>query len=93
MQRRVTSGVSRISARGVLMVRPDTKSERGGGGVGGGAVRFSSFIVVFRCFAAKILYKSIIFNNVSTYGRGGCSSTRSTLSGYTPLGDHECREG
>ena len=32
MQRRVTSGVSRISARGVLMVRLDTKSEGGGGG-------------------------------------------------------------
>ena len=31
------SGVSRISARGVLKVRPHTKSENGGGGGGGGA--------------------------------------------------------
>ena len=32
------SGVSRISARGVLKVRPDTKS----GGGGGGGVQFAS---------------------------------------------------
>ena len=29
----LASGISMISARGVLMVRPDTKSEGGGGGV------------------------------------------------------------
>ena len=29
----LASGISRISARGFLMVRPDTKSEGGGGGV------------------------------------------------------------
>ena len=31
-----SSGVSRISARGVLKLRPDTKSGEGGGGGGGG---------------------------------------------------------
>ena len=36
------SGVSRISAREVLKVRPDTKSGGGGGGGGGAAVRFRS---------------------------------------------------
>ena len=37
----VRSGVSRISARGVLKVRPDTK-KRGPGGGGGGCCRFWS---------------------------------------------------
>ena len=44
-------------SEGVLKVRPDTKSGGGGGGGGGGdavqPVRFSSFIVAFRCFAAN----------------------------------------
>ena len=39
---------------GLLKVRPDMKSGGGGGGGGeGGAVRFSSFIVAFRFFAAN----------------------------------------
>ena len=72
MQRRVTSGVSRISARGVLMVRLDTKSE------GGGGVLYASAHSLLP-FAAKIRYKSII---LAPMAEGGCSSTRSTLSGY-----------
>ena len=36
------SGVSRISARGVLKVRPHTKSGGGGGGGGEGTIRFRS---------------------------------------------------
>ena len=42
---KLTSGVSRISARGVLKVRPDTES----GGGGGGAFRIKWEGCVYHC--------------------------------------------
>ena len=82
MQRRVTSGVSRISARGVLMVRLDTKSE------GGRGVLYASAHSLLS-FAAKIRYKSII---LAPMAEGGAQAPGAP-SLDTPLGDHECREG
>ena len=52
----------------MLKVRPDTKS--GGGGGGGGLYASARSLLPFDVLRL-IKYKSIIFNNVSTYGRGG----------------------
>ena len=73
--------------REVLKVRPDTKSGEGGGG-GGGAVRFRSDMKSGGLCLAHSKY--VIVNNYTNYnfGRGGCSSTRNTLSGYATGGSH-----
>ena len=76
------SGVSRISARGCLRSGPIRKA---GGGGGGGLYASARSLLPFDVLRL-IKYKSIIFNNVSTYGRGGGSSTRSTPPLDTPLG-------
>ena len=83
------SGVSRISARGVLKVRPHMKRNvGGGGGGGGGAIRFRSDTKSggggggggqsasgpIPLFGTQL---SLIINSYN-FDRGGCSSTQST---------------
>ena len=82
-------GVSRISARGVLKVRPHTKSGGGGGGavhfrsdirkVGGGAIRFRSDMKSGEGGADAFVWHkentlSLIINGYN-FDQGGCSST------------------
>ena len=72
---------------GAVRFRSDTKSG-GGRGEGGGAVRFRSDTKSGGLCLAHSKY--VIVNNYPNYnfGRGGCSSTRSTLSGYATGGSH-----
>ena len=63
------SGVSRISARGVLKVRSDTKS---GGGGGGGGVQFTSGpIRKVGAFVWRTANTLSLMINGYNFGRGG----------------------
>ena len=72
---RTNSDVSRIPVRGVLQVRPDTKS--------GGSLQAQYEKWGF--YAKRHAVFTLSLTNGCNFGRGGCSSTRSTLSGYVTV--------